>query len=164
MDKAHVVRPHLLNRLAVAILGAGLSIAFYKRGTDLGSSDLQIMSAVFALVTIVVLINIFWFHFTRFTETAIYQSRWFGLSTTVIELEQLRSVSLQQQAGLDWPFASVLFAWGDGEISLRLPIYGQGWIKPVTLKLQSQGVPIDEKLLLAIETGRYDPPLFNRSS
>jgi hypothetical protein len=78
-------------------------------------------------------------------------------------LKRLTRVNLQHQAGLDWPFASVTFTWDDGEMSIRLPTYGQRWIKPVITRLISAGVPVDQKLLEAIENGRYDPPMFSRS-
>jgi hypothetical protein len=120
------------------------------------------MSAILAPSTVVLVVNLLWFHYTRFTDTSMHKSHWFGLITANVDLKRLTGVILQHQAGLDWPFASITFTWDDGEMSIRLPTYGHRWIKPVVTHLISAGVTIDQSLLEAIESGRYDPPVFSR--
>jgi hypothetical protein len=48
----------LLNSLAAAVLGAALSGALFLRGSALNSSDLQIMSAILAPSTLVLVVNL----------------------------------------------------------------------------------------------------------
>jgi hypothetical protein len=153
-----LIRPLLSYRLIMAAIGLGVGFACIHRGLDRDWSTTVITGAVILALTLVCLIETWWFHYYVFARDVIYRSHWFGLLTASVRVHDLTSIDLGHVATENGPITSIHFAWNGGVLKVSTTTYGESWIQPVVRCMQVEGVRISEGLLKAMETDRYDPP------